>query len=280
MTMKLGVQPVSSKIYFENMQSLKEYQGFSVNLRDISKIFVLVCNNVTGNKELSASGFGDNKVRGMLEYLKDFNLLKDKKKLSELGLLISKNDATLSDNFTRWVILYQWAKLENNPILHYLINEIITGKEIEVVKENFIFWANKFQIKTDYDKNFIGGLLNKTINSLTGSDTDAFRNLSLFTKNQDKIIRSEPYKIHPLFLGYIIYENRNGRTSIGFDELLNEVGNIGTFFGFNSKKLDNKIVEMMNIGIVRMVQHADLHMIEFVYQGSALNLLEKFYDEN
>jgi hypothetical protein len=263
------------------MQSLKEYQGFPVNFKDVYKILSLVSSNITGNQELmEKSGFGNNKVRGVLEYLKDFNLLKDNKNLSELGTLISKNDATLSDDFTRWVILYQWAKLENNPILHYLINELITGKEIEVVKENFIFWANKFQIKTDYDKNFIGGLLNKTINSLTGSDTDAFRNLSLFTKSQDKIIRSEPYEIHPLFLGYIIYENRNGRTSIGFDELLNEVGNIGTFFGFNSKKLDNKIVEMMNIGIVRMVQHADLHMIEFVYQGSALNLLEKFYDEN
>ena len=81
-------------------------------------------------------------------------------------------------------------------------------------------------------------------------------------------------------LGYVIYENRNGRTSIRFDELLNENGNVGKFFGLNSKELDSKIVEMMNIGIVRMVQHADLHMIEFIYAGSALNLLEKFYDEN
>ncbi|GAB2627914.1 hypothetical protein GCM10027035_23060 [Emticicia sediminis] len=263
------------------MQTLKEYQGFPVNLKDISKMLVLISNNIASNQELMAeSGFGDNKVRGVLEYLKDFNLLKDRKSLTELGSLIHKNDKRFSENFTRWIILYQWAKLENNPILYYLVNELITGKEIEVVKENFIFWANKFQIKTDYDKNFISGLLNKTINSIVDSNSDAFQNLNLFTKNQDKIIRAEPYAIHPLFLGYIVYENRNGRTSIGIDELLNEVGNIGKFFGLNSKELDNKIVEMMNIGIVRMIQHADLHMIEFIYKGSAINLLEKYYDEN
>ena len=68
------------------MQSLKEYQGFPVNLKDISRIFILVHANMTSNQELlSESGFGDNKVRGMLEYLKDFKLLKDKKTLSELG---------------------------------------------------------------------------------------------------------------------------------------------------------------------------------------------------
>ena len=263
------------------MQSLKEYQGFPVNLKDISRIFMLVHTNMTSNSELlSESGFGDNKVRGMLEYLKDFKLLKDKKTLSELGTLVYKNDRLFSENFTKWIILYHWSKLENNPILHYLINEFTGGKEIETIKENFIYWANKFQIKTDYDKNFIGSLLNKTVNSLVDSDTDAFRNLNLFFKNQDKIIRAEPYGLHPIFLGYIIYENRNARTSIGFDELLNEVGNIGTFFGLNSKELDSKIVEMENIGIIRMVQHADLHMVEFIYQGSALSLLEKFYDEN
>lgn len=268
------------------MQSLKEYQGFSVNLRDVSKIFVLVCNNVTGNKELLAeSGFGDNKVRGMLEYLKDFNLLEDKKTLSELGTIIFQNDTGFSENLTKWIILYQWSKLGNNPILHFLVHELITGKEIDAIKENFIIWANKFQIKTDYDKNFLGGLLNKTVNSLTVNfsievNSDAFQNLNLFNKSQDKIVRAEPYCVHPLLLGYILYDNRNGRTSIGFEELLNEVGNIGKFFGLNSKQLDIKIVDMMNIGIVRMIQYADLHMIEFTFQGSALNLLEKFYDEN
>ena len=176
--------------------------------------------------------------------------------------------------------MYQWSKLENNPILYFIVHELITGKEIEIIKENFIFWANKFQIKTDYDKNFIGGLLNKTVNSLIETNSDAFQNLNLFTKNHDKITRAEPYSIHPLLLGYILYDNRNGRTSIGFEELLNEVGNMGKFFGLNSKQLDSKIVDMMNIGIVRLIQYADLHMIEFTFQGSALNLLEKFYDEN
>jgi hypothetical protein len=263
------------------MQSLKEYQGFAVNLRDISKIFVLAYSNITGNKELFAeSGFGDNKVRGMLEYLKDFNLLEDKKTLSELGTVIFQNDKRFSENFTKWIILYQWSKLGNNPILHFLVHELITGKETDIIKENFIIWANKFQIKTDYDKNLIGGLLNKTINSLIEVNSDAFQNLNLFNKSQNKIVRAEPYSLHPLLLGYILYDNRNGRTSIGFDELLNEVGNIGKFFGLNSKQLDIKIVDMMNIGIVRMIQYADLHMIEFTFQGSTLNLLEKFYAEN
>lgn len=263
------------------MQSLKEYQGFSVSLKDISKMLILANSNISSSQELMVkSGFGDNKVRGVLEYLKDFNLLKDRKTLSELGTLICENDKRLSENFTRWVLLYQWSKLENNPILYYIINELISEKTVEEIKMNFIFWANKFKIKTDYDKNILGGLLNKTLNSLIESDSDAFKNLNLFVKNQDQIARAEPYAIHPLFLGYVIYENRNGRTSIGFDELLNENGNVGKFFGLNSKELDIKIVEMIDVGIVSRVQYADLHMIEFIYAGSALNLLEKFYDEN
>ena len=46
------------------MQYLKEYQGFSIDLKDLAKVLNLLGGGTTTNAELlEESGFGTNKVR-------------------------------------------------------------------------------------------------------------------------------------------------------------------------------------------------------------------------
>ncbi|MBK6819460.1 MAG: hypothetical protein IPG85_07600 [Bacteroidetes bacterium] len=53
----------------------------------------------------------------------------------------------------------------------------------------------------------------------------------MFSKyKNEKYSRDIPYKIHSLLVAYVLYDSRQSRTTISFDELLKEPNNIGKFF--------------------------------------------------
>lgn len=271
---KLAVQLV----LYRFMQYLKEYQGFALNLQELSRMLLIIAEGITEKQsQLSEAGFGDNKVRGLKEYLKDFDLLGQKNQLTLLGELVLKNDSRFKEYFTKWLFLYHWSIKRNNPFMNFLINDHIgTGEDNDIIRK-FKHWANRNDVKTDYEGTKLNGLINRTKSALI--DAKAYQPLNLFVIYDGTLQRSEPYYVHTYLLAYIFYLNRNGRTSIGFKELLEERGNIAKFFHLNSKELDIKIAELMNIGVARMIQHADLHLIEFTYSGSPISLLQKYYDE-
>jgi transcription initiation factor IIE alpha subunit len=78
-------------------------------------------------------------------------------------------------------------------------------------------------------------------------------------------------------LAYILYNNRNGRTTITFDELLEEANNIGKIFNLNKEKLLEQIYALRDAGLVKYVQTADLQHIVYTYQEATLKLLDKHY---
>jgi len=39
------------------------------------------------------------------------------------------------------------------------------------------------------------------------------------------------------------------------------------------------MVELMNMKMTKLVHYADLHLIEFSYNGTPNNLIEKYYEE-
>jgi len=260
------------------MQFLKEYQGFSANLSHLARILSIIAGGA-GDKQsqLVEAGFGENKFRGYKEYLKDFGLIGNKNQLTVLGETIVKNDNRFREYITKWVIIYQWSLKENNPFLYFLVNDYSgTGDDLDIIGK-FKQWANRNDVKTDYEGTKLNGLINRTKVALL--DSEAFKDLNFFNNLDGHLQRDEAYYVHIYLIAYIFYINRKGRTSIGFRELLEEKGNFAKFFNLTSKELDAKIVEMMNLGFVRMVQHADLHLIEFTFSGDPLSLLKRYYDE-
>lgn len=257
------------------MQKIHDYQGFSLILQELSQLLDLL--QYDKKNMLSQSGFGDNKIRGIRDYLRDFKLLDEQKNISALGKLVVKNDKKLIDNYTKWICLYHWSDMETNPALYYLININLGVRRNSDLIQSFKNWAFSNQIQVDYKKDFVGGLFNKTFTALT--NTDAFLSLNLFAVDDGQVCRTEPYNVHPLLLAYVLYSASRGRHSISMAELLTEPGNIGNFFGYDMRTLDSRVSDLDELGIVKRVQVANLNMIELLYNGSPLAFVERYYNE-
>lgn len=258
------------------MQTIHEYQGFPANIRELTKVFNLVEQDSKSLYE--ESGLNYSKVRGLKDYLADFGLINSPSSLSEFGKIIRRNDKKLAENFSKWVCTYHWSVKANNPVLYYLINEFQSGDKRAEIADSFKDWASKNSIKTDYEKSYVSGLISKTINAFT--DPDAFQILNFFTLHDDRLYRAEPYNVHPLLIAYILYDNQNSRVSTSVNELMQEPGNIGKFFGYDSRKLDKQLAALQDAGLIKRVQTADLNMINYLFTGTPLSLIERYYNEN
>jgi len=259
------------------MQYLKEYQGFSIDLKDLTKVLNLIGSGEITNAELlEESGFGTNKVRAYKEYLSDFGLLGAKNNLTDLGTIIYKNDQRFRDPFTKWLLLYHWSFKEKNPFLNFLVNDFSIGDDAGTLRK-FKQWADRNQVKTEYEGNKLNGLVNRTKAALL--EAEGFQSLNLFTVYDESLQRSEPYNVHPYLVAYILNYTRKGRVSISFSELLNEKNNVAKFFNWNSKELESKMAELMDLKLVKLIHHADLHMVEFLFNGKPNSLVEKYYAE-
>ncbi|MCF2503764.1 DUF4007 family protein [Dyadobacter sp. CY107] len=261
------------------MQYLKEYQGFTVDLFDISRLFQMIGSGKTDKSiQLSETGFGSNKIRAIKEYLLDFDLIGNKSVLTPLGQLLFKSDARFREPFTKWLLIYHWSSKKNNPYLNFLVNNGIGISSEDKMINKFRSWAAKNEVKTDYGGNMLTGMIRNTENSFT--NPNAFLDLNFFVKDSGVVGRGEPYQVEPLLNAYILYHNRNRRMSTGFSELLREENNFAKFFNLDATKLDKRIVELNNLGFTRLIQYADLHFIEYTYNGDTLSLIQKYYDEN
>jgi hypothetical protein len=260
------------------MQTITKYGGFKLDKNELYKLFYLIYNNPSfKNKDLLLeSGFGKNKVDNLKLYLKHLNLLDKLYKPTEFAKTIYLNDKYFEDEITLWALFYHWTEKESNPFLYYHLNESTEAKTKEDLAKDFRSWSILNDIKTDYGDDFVKGLINITTNSFL--DVDAFKNLNIFKVHNDKYYRDIPYKVDALLLAYVLYDNRNGRTTITFDELLEESNNIGKVFNLNKEALLEQIYALRDLGLLKYVQTANLQHIVYTYQEAALKLLDKYYE--
>lgn len=261
------------------MQTINEYGGFKIDKNELPKLFFIIYNNPKiKNKELeSESGLGKNKVENFKYYLKNFNLLDKNYNPTDLAKVIYTYDKYFEDEFTLWLFFYHWAEKTSNPFLYFLLNESFDSKTEKELHREFCGWAVNNDIKTDYEKDFVKGLILRTVNSFI--DHYAFKSLNIFKLESEKYTRDIPYKTSPLLFGYILYDSQNGRTTISFEELLKEPNNIGKIFNMSRENLLQQIYNMRDVGIVEYNQTANLQLIVFTYKGTALELLERYYEQ-
>lgn len=260
-------------------QLITPYGGFKVDKNELYKLFVLIYNNPKFKKKelLLESGFGDNKIENLKYYLKHFYLLDKNYQPTELAKVIYTNDKYFEDEFTLWVLFYQWSNRISNPFLYYQLNESFGSKTKEELRKDFSAWAIMNDIKIDYKKDFLGGLISITLKSF--SDSDAFKHLNIYKIQNEKYFRDNPYKINSFLVAYVLYENRQNRTTITINELLKEPNNIGRFFNLDKELILQQIYSLRDIGLVEYIQTANLQHIVFTYQDSNLKLLERYYEQ-
>lgn len=260
------------------MQTINPYGGFKVDKNELYKLFFLIYNNPTFKKKelLLESGFGKNKIDILKLYLNHFNLL-DGYFPTDLGKVIFNYDKYFEDEVTLWAVLYHWANRTSNPFLYFLLNETFEANTKVELERYFCSWAINNNIKIDYPVGYIGGLISRTLNSF--SDSDAFKYLNVFKLQNEKFSRDIPYKINPLLVAYVLYDNRQNRTTISFEELLKEPNNIGKFFNLDNELILQQIYALRDIGLVEYVQTANLQHIVYTFQDSNLKLLERYYDQ-
>jgi len=259
------------------METIHEYGGFKVDRNELAKLFHIIFNSGLKNKDLD-SGFGYSKIRHLKYYLRNFNLLDKNYSPTDLSRVVYTYDKYFEDEVTLWVLFYHWAGRTSNSFLYYQLNESVGSKTKENLRKDFSSWANGNNIKTDYDKkDFVGGLIARTLNSFT--EADAFKNLNIFTLREEIYSRDIPYKTNPLLVAYVLYDNRHGRTTLSFEELLKEYNNIGKIFNLNRETLQQQIYAMRDIGLVQYIQTANLQHIVYTYQGIPLKLLERYYEQ-
>lgn len=263
------------------MQKIHEYGGFRLNINELSKLFYIIYNYPhLKNKELEEeSGFGKNKIENLKYYLRHINLLDGNYSPTQLSNVIYSYDKYFEDYTTLWVLFYHWSQKNSNPFLYYLLNESQSAMSKDELHRDFTSWALSNKIKIDYEKkDFISGLISRTLNSF--SEQDAFKGLSIIIYQDDKYKRDTPYKLNPLIVAYILYENRQGRTTISFEELLNDNGNIGKVFNLNRETLQNQIYLMRDFNLVQYVQTANLQYVTYTHNESPLKILESYYEQH
>jgi hypothetical protein len=260
------------------MQLINPYGGFKVDKNELYKLFILIYNNPTFKiKELLLeSGFGKNKIDILKLYLNHFNLLIGYFP-TDLGKVIFKYDKYFEDEVTLWVLLYHWAHRTSNPFLYYQLNESYESKTKEDLRRDFSAWAIMNDVKIDYKKDFLGDLISITLNSFSYSD--AFKYLNVFRFQNEKYCRDIPYKINSFLLAYVLYDCRDSRTTISFEELLKEPNNIGKFFNLDKETLLQQIYSLRDIGLVQYVQTANLQHIVYTFQDTTSTLLERYYEQ-
>ena len=259
------------------MQSLHDYQGFSVNLNDIASLMYYLGDD---KQALSKqTGFGDNKVRSLLDYMKDCGLASENKKsLSALGEVLKEEDKNLSEDFAKWLCLYNWSKSGNNPALYFLLNFARNGHTVKVVGDEFKIWAAENKIQTDYKKDFANKLLSLSVRAL--NEPEAFQDLTVINVRQEEIYRSQPYNVHTLLIGYVLYDNSKGRKSISITQLMDEPGNIGRFFNYGEQAINKRLDDLENLGLVQRIQNANLNMVQLSYEGHIIDFVKRYYAEN
>lgn len=263
------------------MLTIQEYGGFKFDKNEISKVFRLLGENISANKSelIKESGLGKNKVDIIKDYyLKHIGLLNNDSKINELGYLILEYDKYFLEEFTEWILVYEWSKKQNNPILYVLLNYIDFPKNRRQIRQSIEHWLISNNYKTKYQKDYIGGLLSRTLNAM--EDENAFCDLNILKLINDKYHRGIPYKLDSLIIAYILYDNASDRTNVNVETILEEKGNIGAFLGFDLELFMQYIYNLRNLSLIKYTQAVNLNNITFIFPKKPIELLKMYYEKH
>lgn len=278
----------------------------------LKKGYDYIASNKSFNEEdaVVKLGVGKNMVSAIRYWLKAFNIIDSKDKLTEFGVKLFDNegwDPFLEDDASLWLLHYQLVKTNHASIYNLIFNEFRKEK-ILFDKESFINYLNKrkeidsslfFNQNTVSDDFVVFTKLyqtNKTKSEIEDSFSGILSELDLvktvLVKKDDvdsrekkkqvveklQIENSEREHLPAEILLFSILENQNFSYSININSLEYDLNSPGSIFALNRTGLINKIFEIVEKNSqITFTDHAGIKELQFKNKPEAFLILDKYY---
>lgn len=255
-------------------------QSFPIELSIISRALRAHDANPKMSKKQIAEEIGLNKPKmdGISAWLRYFELWKYREGTLPVGKILLKYDEYFSLPGTQWILHYILTTNSSAEVWHFGFNQYF--------EKGYAFTRNAF-----YDKLLTEGIgvgtkyLTTDVGVLLNSYTvheDAFTEIDIFSIDENNYLPTPPTEVPNLILAYALYrwrERLNGITTTSIHKLLNDEGQIGKIFLLSNNQIDSALRMLETLGLIRITKVADLDNITYTYDGNAIDLLERYYNE-
>ena len=263
-------------------------QTFSLNMQTLSRALRAFAEQPKMPKldQMRYMGIGSIATEGYTNWLRVLGLRDSfRRTLTSLGNCLVNNDPYLSDIGTKWVLHYHLCRecgKEGAEVWFHLIHKFLPN-HTEFHYAQFVqYLQEESGIQT---ANKEGPAVDARLALRCYTEETALGELAILhqdDKRADVYCRGNPQHILSLVVAYVIYSERERHyptvTTIRIDNLLSDDGSAGKVFLLTRTSIEEILQRLEFEGIVSVSHTADLDSVGFTYQGSALDLLEMYYE--
>lgn len=241
-------------------------------------------------------GVGKNMVNSIRFWMKAFNILDDKEKITPFAdkLLNDKNgwDKYLEDEASLWLLHYQLVK-KGFASTYYMIFNEFRREKIEFTRANFESYVQRKseEFGFQFNKNTVKDDFDVFLKMYLGSDTkeEGFGGIMIelnFVKSIGRgenkyfvIENSERPELPDEIVLYSILDSANFDASLNLSTIEHEPNSVGSIFAINRVGLFNKIEGITEKfkKEVHFSDHAGVRELQFKSKPDPLTVLEKYY---
>jgi len=263
--------------------SVDFHLNFALKRATLAKALQVHISNprISWEEQMSAIGVGYKAVAGYVGWLHHTGLRdSNTKTMSNLGRMVYKHDPYLVDEGTKWVLHYQlcYPKEDESTLLwRYLMNRWLPSS-ISFLRSQFHQGASGVLSRIGPKK--LSQCANIVLRCYV--EEEAFGSLDILQLEGKSYRRGIARVPDPLLIAYVLYDQREKYyptvSTIRIDNLLGDDGNVGKVFLLTRASLEQILHQLEFEGIVSVSHTADLDSVGFTYHGSALDLLETYYE--
>lgn len=273
----------STEIGRKKRMSVGFHLNFALKRSTLSKALQAHANDpqISRDEQMSVIGVGYKAVAGYVGWLHHTGLRdSNERTITELGKLIRENDPYLMDEVTLWVLHYQLCQPsedESTLLWQYLINEWLPN-HASFSRSQFQQGASEILARISEKK--LRACANITLRCYV--EKEALGSLNILHLNDKLYERGTPKGTIPSTLvAYVMFDQRAQHypdsTTVAIDELLTANGNVGRVFQMNRAELNRHLHSLKASGYISLMQFADHDHVQFLFEGSPLEILRQYY---
>lgn len=257
-------------------------QTFALDLDQASKALAVYAEEPGASIQAVSShlGIGGPKVEGLNSWLKYLGLRNPKtRELTPLGLSFYRMDPDLSDLGTLCVLHYLLVSNPDAMVWYEAVNHFLAERSS----------FTRGDLRGYFDSTGIGAHSPKQlrmdlglfISTYTDGHRRAFQPLGFLRSRNEEWVVQPISDVPSLVLAFCLFHRlerglRESTTSMS--RLLQEEGGPGRVFRLSEGDLRQKLTELESAGLLSVVRIADIDGISYAFNGSPLDLLERYFN--
>lgn len=273
----------SKEIGRKKRMSVDFHLNFALKRSTLSKALQAHVTNprISRDEQMSVIGVGYKAVAGYVGWLHHTGLRdSNERTITELGKLIHEYDPYLADEGTQWILHYQLCQPsedESTLLWQYLINEWLPDRA-SFSRGQFQKGASEVLARISEEK--LRRCANITLRCYV--EEEALGSLNILYLDDKLYARGKPKRTIPsTLIAYVMFDQRAqyypDSTTVAIHELLTGNGNVGRVFQMNRAELDRHLRSLKASGYISLMQFADHDHVQFLFEGSPLEILQQYY---